>query len=100
MALTPAEAAGLGTTRRANTSRPTGAAAPMTYTQIAYDVADHVATITLDRPDRLNAFHGHHSARAVRGARRRRRRPRGPGGGGDRSGPGRLMSQRARPWHA
>jgi enoyl-CoA hydratase/carnithine racemase len=26
------------------------------YTQIAYDVADHVATITLDRPDRLNAF--------------------------------------------
>lgn len=25
-------------------------------TQIAYDVADHVATITLDRPDRLNAF--------------------------------------------
>src|ERR671916_609896 len=28
----------------------------MTYTQIAYDVADHVATITLDRPDRLNAF--------------------------------------------
>jgi enoyl-CoA hydratase/carnithine racemase len=28
----------------------------MTYKQIAYDVADHVATITLDRPDRLNAF--------------------------------------------
>jgi enoyl-CoA hydratase/carnithine racemase len=27
-----------------------------TYTEIAYDVADHVATITLDRPDRLNAF--------------------------------------------
>ncbi len=26
------------------------------YTQIAYDVADRVATITLDRPDRLNAF--------------------------------------------
>lgn len=26
------------------------------YTQIAYEVADHVATITLDRPDRLNAF--------------------------------------------
>ena len=25
-------------------------------TQIAYDVADHVATITLDRPERLNAF--------------------------------------------
>lgn len=28
------------------------------YTQIAYEVADHVATITLDRPDRLNAFTG------------------------------------------
>jgi enoyl-CoA hydratase/carnithine racemase len=28
----------------------------MAYTQIAYEVADHVATITLDRPDRLNAF--------------------------------------------
>lgn len=28
----------------------------MTYAQIAYEVADHVATITLDRPDRLNAF--------------------------------------------
>jgi enoyl-CoA hydratase/carnithine racemase len=28
----------------------------MTYSQIAYEVADHVATITLDRPDRLNAF--------------------------------------------
>ncbi len=26
------------------------------FTQIAYAVADHVATITLDRPDRLNAF--------------------------------------------
>jgi enoyl-CoA hydratase/carnithine racemase len=25
-------------------------------TQIAYEVADHVATVTLDRPDRLNAF--------------------------------------------
>jgi enoyl-CoA hydratase/carnithine racemase len=26
------------------------------YTEIAYDVADRVLTITLDRPDRLNAF--------------------------------------------
>jgi enoyl-CoA hydratase/carnithine racemase len=26
------------------------------YSQIAYEVADRVATITLDRPDRLNAF--------------------------------------------
>jgi enoyl-CoA hydratase/carnithine racemase len=28
----------------------------MPYTEIAYEVADHVATITLDRPERLNAF--------------------------------------------
>ena len=28
----------------------------MSYSEIAYEVADHVATITLDRPDRLNAF--------------------------------------------
>jgi enoyl-CoA hydratase/carnithine racemase len=28
------------------------------YTQIAYDVTDRVATITLDRPEQLNAFTG------------------------------------------
>jgi enoyl-CoA hydratase/carnithine racemase len=30
----------------------------MEYTQIIYSVADHVATITLNRPDQLNAFTG------------------------------------------
>ncbi len=30
----------------------------MEYTQILFDVVDHVATITLNRPDRLNAFTG------------------------------------------
>jgi len=29
---------------------------PLDYTQISYEVADGVATLTLDRPDRLNAF--------------------------------------------
>jgi enoyl-CoA hydratase/carnithine racemase len=28
----------------------------MSYSQISYEVVEHVATITLDRPDRLNAF--------------------------------------------
>ena len=30
----------------------------MEYTQIRYDVADHIATITLHRPEQLNAFTG------------------------------------------
>jgi enoyl-CoA hydratase/carnithine racemase len=30
----------------------------MEYSQILFDVADHVATITLNRPERLNAFTG------------------------------------------
>ena len=28
----------------------------MSFQEIRYEVADHVLTITLDRPDRLNAF--------------------------------------------
>ncbi len=29
---------------------------PSSFQQIAYEVSGHVATITLDRPDKLNAF--------------------------------------------
>ena len=28
----------------------------MSFEEIRYEIADHVLTITLDRPDRLNAF--------------------------------------------
>ena len=31
-------------------------AAPDQYTEIACEIADGIATVTLDRPDRLNAF--------------------------------------------
>ena len=39
----------------------------MDFTQIRYEVADGVATITLDRPERLNAY-----TRTMTGADRRR----------------------------
>jgi enoyl-CoA hydratase/carnithine racemase len=32
--------------------------ADVTYSEIQYDVSDHIATITLHRPDKLNAFTG------------------------------------------
>ena len=51
------------------------------YTQIAYEVADHVATITLDRPHALNAYTVHMQQRAAyaRDAQRMQRVKRLPG---------------------
>ena len=37
----------------------------MNYEQIRYDVADHIATITLNRPDQLNAFTGRMMAEMI-----------------------------------
>src|ERR671930_2537680 len=37
-------------------SRASRENARMDFTEIRYELADHVLTITLDRPDRLNAF--------------------------------------------
>ncbi len=39
-------------------SQPASTVLSMEYSQILFDVADHVATVTLNRPDRLNAFTG------------------------------------------
>ena len=38
----------------------------MDYSQIDYEVDEQVATITLDRPDRMNAFTTHDVRRADR----------------------------------
>jgi enoyl-CoA hydratase/carnithine racemase len=39
-------------------TRPVNTVGSMEYSEILYDVEDHVATITLHRPERLNAFTG------------------------------------------
>jgi enoyl-CoA hydratase/carnithine racemase len=49
-------------------------------------VADRVATITLDRPDRLNAFTNQMMYELVDAFDRADRRRRGAGGGRDRGG--------------
>ena len=46
-----------GAARSGSTAAPTSwPSRPMSFQDIRYEVADHVLTITLNRPDRLNAF--------------------------------------------
>ena len=43
----------------------------MDFTELRYEVADGVATVTLDRPDRRNAFSGTMADELARGRGRR-----------------------------
>src|SRR3954469_16946462 len=88
----------------------------MELTEVRYEVADGVATLTLDRPGRRNAFTGTMADELARGAaaadaddavrgvlvrgcgRGRRRRRRGAGGPVDRRRPGLLRRGRPLRW--
>ena len=65
-----------------------------TYTEIAYEVEDGVLTITLDRPERLNAFTPTMMDELIAAFDAVRRRRRRAGRGGDRPGPGLLRRRR------
>ena len=65
----------------------------MPFTEIRCEVADGVCTITLNRPERLNAFTPTMMRELHRGVRPGRRRRRGPRGDRHRSGP-RLLRRR------
>ena len=64
-------------------------------TEVLYEVADHVATITLNAPERMNTISGPMLGDAVRAAARGRPRPRRALHRAHRRGPGVL--RRARP---
>ena len=66
------------------------------FTEIRYEVADHVATITLDRPERLNAYTRTMHEELIAGVRPRRRGRRRARRDRDRCRPRLLRGRRPR----
>ena len=71
----------------------------MDFETILFDVADHVATITFNRPERLNATNDTTSDRARRGVGHRARRHRDPGGDHHRRRRPRVLGRSGHPCH-
>ena len=68
----------------------------MDYEQIRYEVDDHVLTLTLNRPERFNAFTGHMRTEMCRRLRPGGRRRRHPGHHRHRGGARVLRRRRSR----
>ena len=69
-------AAGLASSGTRSTLRPLSSEPPMPYTTLLFDVADGIARITINRPDKLNALNARRHRRAGRRGRRDRARRR------------------------